>query len=328
MSRYRVTPNRQIGVSLVELMISITIGIVIALAVISAYLGASGAGRVAEAQGRMNEDAQMALNIIAQQVRMAGSNPERADRAVGALQNPISNVYANPSGVGTGTITHGIRGCDVTFGNVLTATNMVALTCGHASNSTGPGSIAIGYEADVYNTAPSVAGGVTPTDCVGTALPSVSQNVTTSGGVATTTLAFEAENRFYIGTSAGVITAPSLYCKGSASTTTVVVENIEDLEISYGMVTTTPSVTATVGGYLDAYDVENFSSAPLTGMGQAARWGWVRTVRICVVARTADPVATSNAAAQYYQCDGTTLVTPTDLRLRRAYTTTVVLRNQ
>jgi type IV pilus assembly protein PilW len=241
------------------------------------------------------------------------------------LQNPLTNVYANPTGLG-GTVTHGIRGCDVTFTNVLTATATAALTCGHTAGSTGPSSISIGYEADAYNTSPSVSGGNTPTDCLGTALTPTTQNVTTSAGVSTPTLVYEAENRFYIGTSAGVITAPSLYCKGSASTTTVVVENIEDLQISYGLVSTTPSVTATVGGYLDAFDVENFASPPLAGMGPTARWGWVRTVRICVIARTTDPVATQ--AAQYYKCDGTTLVTPTDLRLRRAYSTTIVLRNQ
>ena len=62
----------QSGFSLIELMVSMTIGLIIMLAVISAYLGSAGASRTAEAIGRMNEDAQMALTILSQQLRMAG----------------------------------------------------------------------------------------------------------------------------------------------------------------------------------------------------------------------------------------------------------------
>ena len=57
-------PRRQAGLTLVELMISMAIGMIIVIAVVTAYISASRAARVAEATGRMNEDAQAALTIL------------------------------------------------------------------------------------------------------------------------------------------------------------------------------------------------------------------------------------------------------------------------
>ena len=63
------------------------------------------------------------------------------------------------------------------------------------------------------------------------------------------------------------------------------------------------------------------------------RWSKVMTVRICVVARSELPIAPDAESAKYVSCptNGSslgTLLSPTDLRLRRAYSTTVVLRNR
>jgi len=54
----------------------------------------------------------------------------------------------------------------------------------------------------------------------------------------------------------------------------------------------------------------------------------VATVRICVLIRSEEAVAPDAASAGYTQCDGTTNSSPPDLRLRKAYSTTVVLRNR
>lgn len=106
------------GLSLIELMISLVIGMVIMIAVVSAYIGASGATRVAEAQARMNEDAQAVLTILSQQLRMAGDNPKRADYDVATPRNP---VYA------PGTFI--VRGCDGKFSDVTSAASIDLLTC-------------------------------------------------------------------------------------------------------------------------------------------------------------------------------------------------------
>ena len=341
MKQAHAAPARIRGFSLVELMVSLTIGLILMVAVVSAYLGSAGAGRMAEAQGRMNEDAQAALGILTQQIRMSGNNPKRANRTSFDSRN---SVYVPTTTTTFATTYFSARGCDGTFSNVTSAATLDALTC-VAGTTTLPDSIAVNYEADRYNTVPTSAG--VPTDCLGQSLTGYDTTVVVSAGAGTgtgTATYYVADNRFYI-TSTAALT-PSLYCKGNGGAAQPLVENIEDLQFSYG---TSPASTstatvagssATVAGYLDAYGVEtnavnDTGGANLAGLvagggftASAKRWTRVMTVRICVLARSEGPVAPDAASARYTRCDGTVETNPPDLRLRRAYSTTVVLRNR
>lgn len=328
------------GFSLIELMVSLTIGLVIAVAAVSAYLGTSGASRMAEAQSRMNEDAQAALTILTQQLRMAGNNPKQANRVVNpistlsSLRNPVylpTPTYAGFS-VSPTTFTLSsfqfIRGCDGTFSNITatTATNLDSLICA-GGTSTLPDSIAINYEADKFNTVPASGA---PTDCLGNILSTITATLpmVTSTASVTSTLATVtytvADNRFYIGTSPNIV-SPSLYCKGNGGGPQPLVENIEDMQLTYGTLSTTSTVT-TVAGYLRADQIISEPSLALLP-DDAARWSNVVTVRICVLVRSENPVVSDLASARYIKCDGTLETAPPDLRLRRAYSTTVGLRN-
>ena len=324
------------GFTLIELMISLVIGLVIVVAAMSAYLGAAGASKVTDAQSRMNEDAQAALNLLAHEIRMAGANPVQASRDAAFRRNPVYSTYplnatTASGGSATYTTTPGtytvssfsIRGCDQTFSNVTatTATNIDALTCG--GTSTLPDSIAVNYEADKYNTA-ALTSGTNGTDCLGNSAPTIS--ATFSAGTATTATFWVADNRFLISSPASGI--PSLYCKGNnaGSSKQPLVENIEDLQFRYGtMSTTTTSTTATIAGYLTASEITALTTSP---NDDPTRWGKVLTVSICVVVRSENPVAPDAASASYLKCDGTRDTSKTDLRLRRAYTTVVVVRNR
>lgn len=326
------------GFSLIELMVSLTIGLIIAVAAISAYLGTASASRIADAQSRMNEDAQAALTILTQQLRMAGNNPKQANRvndAVSTLSSLHNPVYApTPTFTGysisptTFTLSNFIiRGCDGKFSNITTAANIDSLTC-DAGNNTLPDSIAINYEADKFNTVPS--GGV-PTDCLGNKLTTITTTlpIVTSTSSVTSTLAnvtyTVADNRFYIGTSTAIV-SPSLYCKGNggASTAQPLVENIEDMQITYGTISTTGD-SFTPAGYLSANQI-GIEPTLAALADDASRWFNVVTVRICLVVRSENPVASNLASASYIKCDGTLETAPPDLRLRRAYSTTVKLR--
>ena len=306
------------GLTLIELMVSLVIGLILMIAVVSTYLGASGAGRVSEAQGRMNEDAQAALTILAQQLRMAGNNPKRANYTTAAPRNPV---------YGAGTYI--VRGCDGSFSDITTAATIPALTCA-AGGGTAADSIAVSYEADSFNTVATSGGAAT--DCLGNSLPVVTpapQPQVWDGAVvgppATVITYTVADNRFYIATSAA-ITSPSLYCKGSGNATPQpLVENVEDLQLTYGVATST-AATLEVAGYLNAAGI--VADAGLSPLADAVRWSKVVTVRICVVMRSAVPIVTDSVSAQYTKCDGTVNTSPPDLRLRRAYSTTVVLRNR
>lgn len=335
-------PTRhQGGFSLVELLVSIAIGLVIMVAAISAYVGSAEANRMSDAQSRMNEDAQAALSILSQQIRMAGNNPDQpnrvgdADPTLSSLRNP---VYGTTSLTLAGTNTTSqlsLRGCDGTFTNIngtnTTTTGLDALTCVAGGTNTVPDSIAVSYEADRFNTIP--ASGL-PTDCLGNRLDVVTATVSTI--VAGTSSAADvtytvADNRYYVGTAtvAGVVT-PSMYCKGNGggSVQMPMVENIESLQFLYGTVTTaSTATTATVAGYIPATEV--LTEASMAALANdAARWAKVATVRICVLVRSENQVAPNDASAQYTDCAGNLVDNPPDRRLRRAYSTTVVLRNR
>lgn len=119
-------------------MVSLTIGLVIIVAALSAYSGAASANKMVEAQTVMNEDGQAALSILSQQIHMAGYT--------------------------SGTPVIAIRGCDSTFTNVTTTNIEIgALSC--TTNDASPDSVAVRYEADKYNTIES--GNSKPTDCLG-----------------------------------------------------------------------------------------------------------------------------------------------------------------
>lgn len=375
-------PRRQAGLTLVELMISMVIGMIIVLAVITAYISASRSARLAEATGRMNEDAQAALTILTQQLRMAGANPAQPNRNTTTLHNVLANPFS-------------IRGCDHTFSNVKTATPTAAnLTC--PGSGDGNSSISIGYEADRFNTVSTTGG--TPTDCLGNSLTGTTTSIVTSLGVAATATVYEAENRFFIGTST-YIASPSLYCKGNSPNTNAqpLVENIEGMRITYGVSNparamdygaNSPNVAPNfILGYLTASDLVTNSTVSLSGtltftvptittasvafypnfklseivsgaaffattpsgttstmtlpasfIPETINWGAVKAARICVLVRSEGQLLRSqdgrrdftqdlDANPQYVDCDGN-LVTAPDRRLRRAYTTTVVLRNQ
>lgn len=331
MTRYRLSHRSRNakGFSLIELMVSLTIGLVVAVAAISAYLGAAGASKMSDAQSRMNEDAQAALNILVQQLRMAGTNPVQANRADAFRHNPVYSPYGTTSfttSPGTFTLSSFIiRGCDGRFNNDTTPnTTLDTLdpsTCA-SGTSTVADSIAINYEADRYNTVATSDGSAT--DCLGNTLNTIT--ATFPAGTATTATYAVADNRFYIGTSTAIV-SPSLYCKGNGGSSTAqpLVENIEDMQFTYGtMSTTATSTTDTVAGYLRADEITALTTTPAD---DATRWGRVLSVRICVVVRSENPVVSDAASAKYLNCQGT-LTSASDLRLRRAYSTTVVLRNR
>ena len=315
------TRNSQKGLSLIELMVSIAIGLVVIVAVMSAYLGTADAGKMADAQSRMNEDANAALNVLSQQLRMAGTNPKRA--------NYMNTTASNP--VFTGTA-FSVRGCDGDFGNIASPLDPAALTCAGTVSAL-PDSIAVTYEADDFNTVPittaPAAGKGKGTDCLGSSLSIVTSTVDVWNGAASipTLVTYTvANNLFYIKTTS-TITAPSLYCLGNGNAgDQPLVENVEDLQLTYG--TAKVGVTSMdVVGYLLAQEIT--SNATLAALPtDVDRWAKVVTVRVCVVVRSEKQVAPTAASARYTKCDGTLNNTPPDLRLRRAYYTTVVLRNR
>lgn len=323
------------GFSLIELMISMAIGLIISGAAFYAYLGTTRATKMAEAQGRMYEDGQAALTILAQQLRMAGANPDQANRVsnldptLSSRRNPVYLPLPTYPGFALNPPAYRpsgfmLRGCSTTFSNIANGNAIDDLVC---APGTGTQSIAINYEADRFNTVANDAS--LPTDCLGNALAPVTATMPVAVGtdIKNTDITYAvADNRFYIGTNQAMT---SLYCKGNGATAALpLVDNIEDLQFSYGVISAANTDrAATVAGYLSANQINtqaDMASLP----NDAARWAKVLTVRVCIVVRSEFPVVANLPSARYLRCDGTLESAPPDLRLRQAYRTTVLLRNR
>lgn len=310
--------RRVSGLTLVELLVALTLGLLLVVATISGYLGMSEAARAAEAQSRMDEDGQAALTILTAHLRMAGNNPDQPLR-VAPRANPVYGISP-----------FAVRGCDGVFGNIASAFEVKDLTCGIAGS--GSDSIAITYEADRYNTV-TFPPDWKPTDCMGKTLPMLSTEVTEiaqpgPGTVVRNPIFYLADNRFYI--ASGAAGTRSLYCRGNGaeSNPSPLVENVEDLQLEYGAVPAAADVTpeADIAGYLNATGIA--SHAELAPLDDSARWAKVASVRVCVVVRSSKPVVVPEGSRRYLKCDGSLENSPPDAHLRRAYSTTVVLRNR
>jgi len=283
--------SRARGVSLIELMISLVIGLVVVGAVLVSFLGSGQTGRVQAAYGQMNEDAQIALNIMARDIQLAGYA-----QPVGSVTDPITNVT-------TLTKTFGGRsvfGCDA--GSFKPNAAALNAPC----NYVGAGAVAapvleVAYEADISNTSPTGAG--VPTDCLGTGL--VQQTV----GVLNF---YVAHNRYYVQLPVnGVPPAPELRCASDVSAGQALVDNIESMSVSYGEANV--AAPRQIVRYVTASNVTDFN--------------YVLAVRICLVVRSADAVLPPGETMSYVTCDGGTQAVA-DRRLRRAYFTTATLRSK
>jgi type IV pilus assembly protein PilW len=69
-------PSRQTGLTLVELMVAITIGLIVLLAVGSIYLSSRQTYRVQEDNARVQEAGKYALEVIGRSIKQAGANAE------------------------------------------------------------------------------------------------------------------------------------------------------------------------------------------------------------------------------------------------------------
>ncbi len=315
-SKLMFSSNRdQNGRSIVELMVAMTIGMVILIAISSLFYANKKSFRANDDKSRLDEEGRLALNLMSYHVRMAGygtllSSNEKADDDSNSVVKVLPATYTSFSD-SKGASVDAIRGCVGGFTN--SSVTLGSIAC--SGTATSPDAFLVRYVVDA-NTTNTTAAGV-PTDCLGaailpTAIPKSAPRKT--GGAPSE---YIVENRFYIQTVNGV---PELYCRGNGGVAPgtalnagqPIAENVEDMKLTYG-------VSGNNGQSIDRY----LTAAQLA----ANEWQRVVSVRICIVVRSAtDNVAT--ATQSYVGCDGTTVVTPTDKRLRSVFSTVVTIRSR
>ncbi|WP_066272130.1 PilW family protein [Hydrogenophaga palleronii] len=300
--RTRSPVRHQRGMSIVELLVAMTIGLFLMGAVGAIYVATSNSSRGSTLESQMNEDASLALEMLQQQIRLAGYSGFNATGA------------RNFQGLG-------VRGCDGGFSDNTATTRFDGMACG--TTTTGSDAIAIRYEASALNTQATAAG--RPTNCSFTAITAWD-----IGGGITIPLA---DNRYYVAADTANDNIPTLFCRGmdgSGGTgfdaATALIPNIEDMQIRYAitaMPVTDDPMPHQITSYVDA------SNAVLGAT--LSNWSRVAGVHICLLARTSRPVPSSGGSraelGSYVDCNGVRQDGNEDGFLRRAYHTTVQLRN-
>ena len=298
--------TRQRGRTLLELVISISIGLVVIGAVFVVYLGTTASSRQSSANNRISEDAAIAMAILGNNLRMAGYSPPRALFSPGsALVDGVKAVVPDRHYVGPA-----IRGCDFGFSS---AANVAfdLITC-NPSSSPGPAAFVVRYEGDSFNTIP-ISGN--PSDCL------------TNGITANTVSAYDAtnyklvESRFSVDTSASNGT-PELYCAGSGGaapfTRQPLMQFVENMAISYGI------AEDNLGGNVVRYVSQTQLDAITPGTTDSL-WARVVSVKLCLVLRS--ETRDQNGGGNYIDCAGNSVASPNGF-IRRSFTSVFALRNR
>ncbi|MGC4059577.1 MAG: PilW family protein [Aquabacterium sp.] len=310
---HRRRANRIHGFSLVEVMVSLAIGLVVIGTVFANYLNNSSGARQAAALTQVTQDASLAMGILRNHIAMAGYS--RPIGVSGTGDNAkITKVYAGDF----------IYGCTEGFAdgtkNKADYSNVACNATSAAGVTPQPDSLAVRYEADTEST-PTVNATPVPVDCTGSGL----SPLTAGAGTGALTY-YLADSRFTIlpaqtATATQPAMPPSLGCLGNGNTgpnadltgnSQPLVENIVGMKIWYGVGQTASDTN--VAQYLTADQVP------------AGDWSRVISVRICLLVRSNDEVM-SQASTPFYDCLGNVQYI-NDRRIYRAFKTTVVLNNR
>lgn len=355
-------PQRQRGLSLIELMVALTIGMLITVTIGYVYLNAARVFRSLDAASRIQDNVRYAFERISYDVRMAGFagcsyrtfanvlNPPATwpqglfDIAVVGYESGVSTLPSDVTGVSGGDALTLVRAdnsreyivqshnptaaqLQLTANHDLKQGELLVVTdCSHAAlfQMTNVNNNTI--STVVHNTGNS---NPAPGNCTkGFGLP---VNCANTNGTAYT---FAPGSRifrvsaftYYIGTNASG--EPALFRRAlgvsgnnAATVADEVIDGIENMQILYG-VDTSPTADGVVDSYVSADQVT--TTAP--GATTSAQWQRVLAVRIHLLAvSTASQQV--NTQIQPYVYVGNT-VTPADRRMRKAFTTTIAIRNR
>ena len=289
MKRPQHGPARQVGFSLVELLVSMTLGLVMLGALVALFSTSLQTNNQNSTSAQMTEEGGLALEFLARYVRMAGFSPPLVNASgASVLVNGIQTQAIESDFAGAG-----VRGCDGGFVDATAAWGSLSCQAG------GSPAIALRFQGDLANTEPSSAN--LPTDCLAQAVSTTTPSIYDATRQVTLV-----ESRFTVNNKT------ELVCGGNGNSFVAqpLFGNIEGLRLSYGMAADGRS--GQVLRYVNAASVDQ-------------RWARVVSVKICMVVRASTP--DQSQPLPYVDCDDQT-VTPADKYVRRSISTVVALRNR
>ena len=273
----KLTLRNQRGIGLVELMISMLIGLILLGTLAYFYIGSRQVSRTHDDLSRMEESGRNAMEIIGKAVRQAGF---RLNISKQLYVDPTRNIAAI-IGTDGGGAAAGTTGAATATSDTLTVRHDPSWV----SDATNP-----------------IKG--SENDCLGNTVVSNNDANATTGVVPVNTNVVE--YAFRIAATRGL--QCNTVAANPAAGGTVVVDNIERMQITYGLTNSTGAITAYV-------------AAPT-----AAQWASVAAVRVSLLVRGPSRGITANNS-QTYTYNGES-VTSTDGFLRQVYTSTFTVRNQ
>lgn len=325
--------SRQHGLSIVELMISIVLGLLLMAIIAQIYLGSKQTYRGNENASRLQENGRFILHRMGQDIRMAGYLGCNRDVSVNNIAQPVSNTWLQYAQAVRGYTASTVPTSLLAAGEALSGTDVVQIqgAIGPAASLTGnmgvananvqingnPGQlqaddillIADCANADVFRATTVSTGSGTVT--IAHASSTNSSNFLSKAYEANTQVLRFGTYIYYVGTGAAGCSANMLCRKrlsGFNLTTEELVDNVENMAFEYGEDT---NGDGTPDRFVDAATVSN--------------WANVNAMRLSLLLRSPEDFVTTTS--QPYTFAGVT-TTPGDRRLRRVFTTTVNIRNR
>lgn len=332
-----VNRQNQRGLSLIELMISITIGLLILSAMATLFVNQSKTRTELDKSNRMIDNGRYALEVLSENLRVAGFYGERDIAPAGAINDPCTSTPATPA---LAELVAAL-GLHVAGYNAATATAdiMGTLPCGLTATQLKTGSDILVLRRVSTATPIAAANATVAPNGNSTVYLQVSNCSTDTSGsyqVAIGSAAFTAFQNKDCATPASLrpfivqvyfvspynnagdgiptLKRRELDAATGAFVTTPLVEGIEYLQIDYGL-------DADADGAADSY-VEDC-------LLDAACWQAVVSVKLNIIARNIEPTAGHNDTKTYFE-DETWEYTPSgsDRNYKRhAYTQVVRLVN-
>lgn len=283
------------GFSLVELMVSVAIGMVLAIVASTIYLYTKKSYTATSENSQMEENGRFALNLLTKYIQSAGF--VMIDPATPSPQGPIDNK---------------ISGCDFGFVNATTPASSADLACLSAApaGNLPSASIALFSETDTYNGTGARYQGF---DCVGlSAIPIGTTNLVRS---------YFFVSHTNVQTPNGTTSMGQLTCVADRTPASGVatyqsqplIPGVEQLAFTYLL----PSVA-------DSNTAQSASTA--AAVTTASQWPAILAVEICVLTKTIQPGGNDTGTA-YTDCYGNA-ITATASESFRTFRTTVRLRNK
>lgn len=339
--------TRQSGLTLLEVLVALVAGLIVIGGVIQVYLADKHSYRVTEGYARLQENARYAMEFLARDIRMAGyfgcggeerqitntlndqtgfnfrfGTPVEGNESTGAAAwSP-----ALPAGFGTVTPASGtdvvtIRGV-LDEGILITGQPSNPTDCNNSSSHTANIKVTDGSSftvdeivlatnctsAAIFQITSKTGGGDTIVHNTGASVPGNSTKNLGACFADDGELVHPAVRSYFIGID-GTGT-PVLYRKDFTPDrlSEPLIDNVEQMQLLYGLDSTGDG------------DADKFLPA-----SEVTDWTDVDAVRVTLVLRSADDGLTGTP--QPYSLNGA-VVTPTDRRLRRTYTSTIALRNR